>query len=64
MGKWFSKPIINLANLADKIGKGNLDLKANIKIKDEIGILSASINKMTNNLKRTMASRDELSKEV
>jgi len=64
MGKWFSKPIINLANLADKIGKGNLDLKANIKMKDEIGILSASINKMTNNLKRTMASRDELSKEI
>ena len=50
-------PISELKDAAAKIGKGDLDVKIEVKSKDEIGFLAASIKKMTGDLKK---SQDEL----
>jgi len=57
-----TKPLAELTRGADKIGSGNLDYKVKVKSKDELGALAADFNHMTENLKRTLASRDELDK--
>ncbi len=59
-----SEPIKRLSEGAAIIGSGNLDYKVGTNSKDEIGQLSRSFDKMTVDLKRTTASRDELSVEV
>lgn len=59
-----SEPIKRLSEGAEIIGSGNLDYKIGTNLKDEIGQLSRSFDKMTLDLKRTLASRDELSIEV
>lgn len=46
-----SKPIKKLRDITVKIGKGNLDIKSDIKSKDEIGDLARDINLMAENLK-------------
>ncbi|MDA3792403.1 MAG: PAS domain S-box protein, partial [Elusimicrobia bacterium] len=52
-----SNPITKLKDAAMKIGKGNLDIKIDIKSSDEIGELANSFNKMTEDLRK---SRDEI----
>lgn len=47
-----------------KIAAGDLNYKVSIESKDEIGLLAASFNKMTEDLQKTTVSRDALSKEV
>lgn len=47
-----------------KIAAGDLNYKVSINSKDEVGLLAASFNKMTEDLQKTTVSRDELSKEV
>jgi two-component sensor histidine kinase/HAMP domain-containing protein len=64
LGKWFANPLIKLSAIAKKIGEGNLDTKVKVDSKDEIGILAQSINKMTDNLAKTLISRDKLIYEV
>ncbi len=59
-----SKPLDKLTKGADIIGKGELEHKVEVKTKDELGELAASFNKMTENLKKVTASRDELDREV
>jgi PAS domain S-box-containing protein len=59
-----SEPIKRLSEGAAIIGSGNLDYKLGTNLKDEIGQLSRSFDKMTSDLKQTTASRDELSVEV
>ncbi|MFZ0035473.1 MAG: PAS domain-containing protein [Sedimentisphaerales bacterium] len=59
-----SEPIKRLSKGAEIIGGGNLDYKIGTNLKDEIGQLSRSFDKMTHDLKTTTASRDELSIEV
>jgi len=59
-----SKPLDKLTRGADIIGKGELEHKVEVKTKDELGELAASFNKMTENLKKVTASRDELDREV
>jgi signal transduction histidine kinase len=51
------KPIITFRDASKIIGKGNLDTKIKINSKDEIGQLSKSFNKMTEDLKK---SRDKI----
>lgn len=64
IGRWVSRPINELSVTADRIGQGELDLKANIASHDEVGTLAKSFNKMLEELKKTMASRDELHEEI
>jgi PAS domain S-box-containing protein len=59
-----SGPITLLMKGAAIIGGGNLDHKVGMKLNDEIGQLSRSFDKMTHDLKTTLASRDDLNREV
>ena len=59
-----ARPIEGLARLAGRIGQGDLDAKAVVESNDEIGALAGSINQMVENLKTTLASRDELAHQV
>jgi PAS domain S-box-containing protein len=59
-----SEPIKRLHKGAEIIGSGNLDYKVGTTHKDEIGQLSRSFDKMTDDLKQTLASRDELNREI
>jgi PAS domain S-box-containing protein len=59
-----SEPIKRLSKGAEIIGSGNLDYKIGTNLKDEIGQLSRSFDKMTYDLKQTTASRDELNREI
>jgi signal transduction histidine kinase len=52
-----TKPIIELTEVAEKIGSGDLEQKAQVKSGDEIGRLGTVFNKMSENLK---TYRDEL----
>ncbi|KQC14193.1 MAG: hypothetical protein APR63_00105 [Desulfuromonas sp. SDB] len=60
----FSKPIKEIANVADSIGKGNFQARIFFKRKDEIGALSRSINEMSTELqqqfRRLKLEREEL----
>ncbi|MEW6087819.1 MAG: PAS domain S-box protein [bacterium] len=59
-----SGPIKRLSIGAEIIGGGNLDYKVSDNSKDEIGQLSRAFDKMTSDLKKTIASRDELDREI
>ena len=62
--KSIAKPIYKLQQGARIIGQGDLEHKVGIPSKDEIGQLSRSFDEMVDNLKKTMASRDVLEKEI
>jgi len=57
-------PLTRLHKGTEIIAEGNLDYKTNIRTPDEIGQLSTAFDRMTENLKKTTVSRDELSKEI
>ena len=64
LGKLAARPIVALAATAQNIGKGDLEARAIICSKDEIGLLGDSLNRMAKNIQDTMTSRDELLREV
>ena len=56
-----SEPIAKLKTAAEKIGSGDLQTKIEIKSKDEIGQLAGALQKMTDDLKKSMGTlNDEL----
>jgi methyl-accepting chemotaxis protein len=57
LGNAITRPIVKLKRLAEAVGEGNLELKAEVNSDDEAGHLAASFNLMTDKLKNT---RDEL----
>lgn len=59
-----TRPIARLIGGTKIIGAGNLDYKLGSIATDEIGQLSLAFDKMTENLKKVTASRDELNKEI
>ncbi len=59
-----AEPLDGLIKGAEIIGKGDLEYKVEVKSKDELGELAAAFNKMTENLKKITASRDELDREI
>lgn len=59
-----SGPIYRLREGAGIIGRGNLEHKVGVPTNDEVGELSRAFDEMVDNLKKTMASRDELEKEI
>ncbi|MFC1744605.1 HAMP domain-containing protein [Candidatus Riflebacteria bacterium] len=64
LGNKISRPIVDLEQATKTIGSGILDTKIEVLSNDEIGELAKSFNTMIENLKKTMASRDELAEEV
>jgi len=64
LSRRLTKPIIELRDAAEKIGKGQLSLKIDINSNNEIGDLAASFNKMVKDLNNTTVSKNALVKEV
>ncbi len=64
IAKSISDPIQELRRGAEIIGRGNLDYKVGIDENDEVGQLSRAFDIMTENLKRTTTSIDNLDNEV
>jgi PAS domain S-box-containing protein len=54
-----SNPIIKLRDVADKIGKGELETKIQVSSNDEIGDLARAFNDMTCKLKESRTSLEE-----
>ncbi len=46
-----SKPLNNVAQMAERVSNGDLTVSTNVEREDEIGLLAASFNAMTHNLK-------------
>lgn len=59
-----SKPLSGLVDATERIGKGDLDVRAIVSSKDEIGELAEQFNDMTENLKTSIASLDRLNSEI
>ena len=59
-----TRPIRKLHDGVEIVGTGNLDYKVGTDAKDEIGQFSRAFDRMTENLKKTTASRDEMQREV
>lgn len=64
VGKWATRPIVELSTVAKAIGEGKLDTRTSGHSTDEIGSLAESLNQMAENLQETMTSRDNLVSEI
>jgi methyl-accepting chemotaxis protein len=58
------KPLNYLANISEKVAKGNLNEKISVKSKDEIGILAESFNTMMISLKNMIQKINDVSESV
>ena len=58
------KPIIKLRDATQKVAKGSLDYKVEIKTNDEIEDLADSFNSMLDGLKNTFTTIDKLNNEI
>jgi len=59
-----SRPIGALRRGAEIVGAGNLDHRVGLDRQDELGVLSTAFDAMAARLQATLASRDELDREV
>ena len=64
IGRRISKPLAKLATGVEYVGTGDLTHVIDVDSSNEIGELAAAFNRMTANLARITASRDELDKEI
>lgn len=58
------KPLAQINYVADKISKGEVDKRVNIKSKDEIGVLAESFNSMADSLEEVEKNRREFISNV
>ncbi len=66
LSKRLSEPLTRLREAADKIARGNFDVRTDIKAHDEIGQLSTSFDSMAQKLQESMIAinlREEIIKE-
>jgi methyl-accepting chemotaxis protein len=59
-----SRPVQKLVNAADQLAEGDLDIWIDVKTKDEIGMLAASFQKMSDNLNEVMTNITSASEQV
>lgn len=64
IGRRMARPVEKLAETAKQVSGGNLEFPLPHVSRDEIGELAHSIQRMMNNLRETMTSRDSLAQEV
>ena len=64
LGKWETKPIIELATTAQAIGEGRLETRTEVLSNDEIGLLAKSINTMARNIQEAITTKDALLVEL
>jgi len=57
-------PLGKLVAGTEKVGSGDLDYRLGFTTRDELGQLSRAFDQMTENLKRTTTSIDDLNKEI
>jgi signal transduction histidine kinase len=62
--KSFTNPIVKLWKTVSEVGKGNFDVRSDIKSKDEIGQLSTEFNTMTINMKESQSKIEQYSKNL
>lgn len=58
------KPIVKLVNMSARVAKGDLDYEVDVKSNDEIGVLAASFNEMTKQLKMQMYAKEHVMAEL
>lgn len=63
-GRYIVNPIVKLTNATKQIRKGNYDVALEVKRKDEIGQLADSFAKMTGELEKSEAARQEFVSNV
>lgn len=61
LGRYLRLPIKQLVMATERISQGNLNYRVPVKTDDEIGVLAASFNKMTENLLKTTTEQTRLS---
>ena len=59
LGNIFTRPIINLSQVANKITEGDLNARAEIETTDEVGDLATAFNAMTSRLQRTLQGLEQ-----
>ncbi|MFA5096719.1 MAG: ATP-binding protein [Candidatus Omnitrophota bacterium] len=64
MSKYFLKPLAGLIGSANRLAKGDLSARVEIKAGGEMGLLVDSFNNMAEDLQKTTVSRDILVREV
>lgn len=57
VSKWTVAPIIRIAQVANRLGVGDLKERAEIRSKDEIGSLALSLNRMADKIQSTIDSQ-------
>lgn len=66
--RYMTKPLIQMSYIAKEISKSNFDIKYPVKTSDEIGILGASLNSISDNLKKSLkdlrTSNERLKEEM
>ncbi len=59
-----SKPIINMANVSQKIAEGNFNVHIDYEAKDSIGLLSSSLGKMGSQLEKNFNEINEQKQQL
>ncbi len=64
MASRFTKPILELKNVSERISTGDLSVKVDVKSKDEIGVLGSTFNIMVDNIRDLVENSVEISDSV
>ena len=64
LSRRFSKPILELAEISEKMSEMDFNAKYEGKEKNEIGVLGNSINKMSSNLEMTISELKEANEQL
>ncbi|TAL18430.1 HAMP domain-containing protein [bacterium] len=63
-GSYITKPLVELAEAADRIGKGEFDQRISVVSNDEVGLLALAFNRMSRELDQTMRQIGEAREEL
>ncbi|MCM1989598.1 methyl-accepting chemotaxis protein [Oceanirhabdus seepicola] len=58
------KPIIKMADITEVVASGNLQVKVDVKSKDEVGTLATNFNHMIENIKGLISEMDNMGSQV
>lgn len=64
MVRYISKPVISLASLAKRIAKGDYGAQLPVTTHDEVGLLSESLNQMSNQVQQKTSDLETANKEL
>jgi len=59
LGTLFTRPVIHLAAVAQKVARGDLSARANVETQDEVGNLAITFNEMAAQLQETLATLEQ-----